>query len=93
MSSLFGSVESFYEMFGVYNRAVWPMPVVMYVLAVAAVVLAVKKTKRSDSFVSLILGFFWLWGGIVFSLMYFGRFHPMGIFWLFCSCSREWFSS
>jgi len=80
MSGLFGSVEGFYEMFGVYNRAVWPMPVVMYVLAVAAVVLAVKKTKRSDSFVSLIMGFFWLWGGIVFSLMYFGRFHPIGYF-------------
>ena len=77
MSNLFGSVEGFYAMFGEYNLAVWPMPVVMYMLALAAVILTLRKRPWSGTVISLILCFFWLWNGIVFSLVYFARFNPI----------------
>ena len=51
-----------------YNLSIWPMQVVVYVLALAAVFLAVKKTKSSDRIIAAILALFWLWNGIMFFL-------------------------
>ncbi len=51
-----------------YNPSIWPMQVVVYVLALAAVFLAWKKSKYSDRTIALILAFFWLWNGIMFFL-------------------------
>lgn len=77
MSELFGSAEAFYEMFIAYNRAVWPMPVIMYMLGIAAVILMVNKAKWHDTIIAFILSFFWLWAGIVFFLMYFSKMKPI----------------
>ena len=55
-----------FDFFGMYNNSIWPMQVVVYVLALAAVYLAVKKIKYSDRIIAVILAFFWLWNGIVF---------------------------
>ena len=49
-----------------YNPSIWPMQVVVYVLALAAVFLAVKKINHSDEIISAVLAFFWLWNGIMF---------------------------
>ena len=76
MHSMFGSVEDFYTMFLEYNLAVWPMPVVMYVLAVAILFLMMKKKSWSDTAVLFILSLYWLWAAVVFSLMYFSKFSP-----------------
>ena len=51
-----------------YNPSIWPMQVVVYVLALAAVFLAVKKIKSSDRIIAAVLAFFWLWNGIMFFL-------------------------
>jgi len=49
-----------------YNSSIWPMQVVVYMLALAAVFLAVKKSKYSDRIIALVLAFFWLWNGSMF---------------------------
>lgn len=53
-----------------YNEAIWPMQVIAYLLGIAAVVLAVSRTKNSSRAVAAILSFFYLWIGIVFCLIY-----------------------
>ena len=65
------SIKQFLDVFGIYNQAVWPMQIVLYLFAVVAIVLAFKKFKNSDKIVSIILAFFWLWIGIVYHLIYF----------------------
>jgi len=54
--------------FTMYNPSIWPMQVVVYLLALAAVFLAVKKFKSSDRIIAAVLAFFWLWNGIMFFL-------------------------
>jgi hypothetical protein len=63
--------EQFFNVFAQYNLAVWPMQVLFYVLALAALVLAVKETRYSNQAVSAILAFLWLWMGLVYHLGYF----------------------
>lgn len=65
------TIEQSLNVFGIYNQAVWPMQIVLYLFAVVAIVLAFKKFKNSDKIVSIILAFFWLWIGIVYHIIYF----------------------
>jgi drug/metabolite transporter superfamily protein YnfA len=65
------TVEQFFEVFAQYNLAVWPMQVVIYALAIAALVLALRETKYSNRITSTILAFLWLWIGLVYHLGYF----------------------
>jgi len=77
MNELLGNVSDFYDLFLTYNQAVWPMPIVMYILAIAIFILSIQKKQSSNAIILYILSFFWLWNGIVFSLLYFGSFSPM----------------
>jgi hypothetical protein len=62
--------EQFLKLITNYNQAVWPMQIVAYILGIAALFFAIKETKYSSKIISAILAFFWLWIGIVFSLMF-----------------------
>jgi len=54
-----------------YNIAVWPMQIILVLIALSALFLSFRKFSYSDKFISAILGFFWLWIGIVYHLTYF----------------------
>jgi len=68
--------EQFFDLFAQYNLAVWPMQLALYLLALAALFMAVKKNPYSDRTIALILAFFWLWIGLVYHLFYFTRINP-----------------
>jgi hypothetical protein len=53
-----------------YNQDVWPLQVVAFFLALAAILFSVKSTKWSTRLVLIVLAFFWLWNGIVFCMLY-----------------------
>jgi hypothetical protein len=59
--------------------AVWPMQVVIYLLAIAALVFGLKHTRFSDRIIALILACFWLWIGIVYHLIFFTSINPTDI--------------
>jgi hypothetical protein len=63
--------EQFFNVFAQYNLAVWPIQIVIYLLAIAALLLSVKETRYSDRIISAILAFFWLWIGIAYHLTFF----------------------
>ncbi|HXV99120.1 MAG TPA: DUF6064 family protein, partial [Anaerolineae bacterium] len=63
--------EQFFNVFAQYNLAVWPLQIVIYLLAITALLLSVKKTRYSDRIISAILAFFWLWIGIAYHLTFF----------------------
>jgi hypothetical protein len=67
------TVEQFLDVFARYNVAIWPMQVVAYVLGIAAIFFAVRKTGYSDRFISAILAFYWLWFGILFNMLYWSK--------------------
>jgi hypothetical protein len=60
--------EQLLEVFAAYNPQIWPMQFVAYLLGVAAVYLAVRKTAFSARGIPAILAFFWLWVALLFWL-------------------------
>jgi hypothetical protein len=65
------TIDQFLGIFEKYNLAVWPMQVVLVLVAVLVLFLALRKFGYSDKIISMILGFFWLWIGIAYHLAYF----------------------
>jgi hypothetical protein len=65
------TIEQFLQVFAQYNRAVWPLQIVLNLLALIASIAAIKKIQYSDKLISLILTLLWLWIGVVYHLLYF----------------------
>ena len=65
------TVEQFVGIFQKYNIAVWPMQIILVLIALLALFLSLRKFSYSDKMTSIFLGFFWLWIGIVYHLIYF----------------------
>lgn len=65
--------EQFLEVFAAYNRAVFPMQIVLLAAALLAILLIVKTSSKSSKIVAAILSFLWLWMGIVYHWLFFSR--------------------
>lgn len=65
------TIQDFLEVFKNYNQFVWPMQIILYLLAIIAVFFAIKKISFSGKIISIILTFFWLWMGIVYNFIFF----------------------
>ncbi len=65
------TVEQFMGIFEKYNVAVWPMQIALVLIALLALFLSVRKFSYSDKTISIFLGFFWLWIGSVYHIIYF----------------------
>ena len=65
------TTEQFFQVFRDYNLTVFPLQVIFNLLAVIVIFLVIKKNKFSDRIISGVLGFFWLWIGIVYHLIFF----------------------
>lgn len=65
------TIDQFLEVFKDYNKAVFPMQVVLLLLAIAAVVLAIRNLASNNKIIAAILAFFWLWMGIGYHFLFF----------------------
>lgn len=70
------TVEQFLGVFADYNNAVWPAQVLLNLVAAATVVMAIKRTSRTDRGVLLALSFLWVWTGLVYHLIFFAPINP-----------------
>ncbi|MFO8037634.1 MAG: DUF6064 family protein [Anaerolineales bacterium] len=66
------TLELLLSTFEKYNPDIWPMQIIAYLLGIAALFFAIKRTKYSGRMVVGILSFFWLWTAIGFFFLYFG---------------------
>ena len=71
------TLEQLLGTFEKYNLSIWPMQVVAYVLGIAVLFFAIKRTEYSSRIVAGILSLLWLWTAIVF-LLYFSRAYAFG---------------
>ncbi len=65
------TIDQFLGIFEKYNLAVWPMQIFLVLIAVLALFLSFKKIDYTNRIISAVLGFLWLWIGIVYHLAYF----------------------
>lgn len=70
------TVEQFFAVFAAYNTAIWPAPVVAYVLALAALALSWRPGPARGRIVAAILGVFWIWMGAAYHILYFSPINP-----------------
>ena len=65
------TTEEFLRVFERYNLAVWPMQYIFILMAVAAIILAVRKSAYSGKLITIFLSIFCLWMGAVYHISFF----------------------
>jgi hypothetical protein len=75
------TVEQFFGVFARYNAAVWPAPIVAYVLGIAAVVAALSVSRAGNYVAAAALALFWAWTGVAYHWLAFAVINQAA--WLF----------
>ena len=65
------TVDQFLKVFERYNTAVWPAPLILYMLGLCAIYLAFQQRRDFCKSVAFILTMFWIWMGLVYHLWFF----------------------
>ncbi len=76
MSKIPFNTEQFLQIFEKYNQAIYPFQFVLILVAIAAVFLAASRKPFASRLISCLLGFLWLWTGIVYHLIFFTTISP-----------------
>ena len=75
------TVEQFFAVFARYNQSVWPMQIVLNLLALAALVVLYCARPSASHVISAVLSFFWAWMAIAYHFAFFAEINPAA--WLF----------
>ena len=67
------SAETFFSFLAQYNAAIWPLQILAYLLAGAAVFCALKPSQHSGRVIAAVLTAFWLGTGAVYHLQFFAK--------------------
>jgi len=70
------SPAEFFSVFARYNQTVWPAQAGLYVLAIAAIFLALRRSVGASRGAHLLLAVLWLWMGIVYQAGFFAGINP-----------------
>ena len=73
------SRAEFFSVFADYNESVWPAQAVLYVLAIAAVVLTLRRSIAASRAAYAVLGVLWLWMGLVYQAGFFAAINPAAL--------------
>lgn len=73
------TTEQFLQFFGNYNLSIWPMQVLFLLTAIGIVYLLIKRKSFSDGFINSTLGFYWIWMGLVYHILYFSSINKAAI--------------
>ncbi|HJY64869.1 MAG TPA: DUF6064 family protein [Ignavibacteria bacterium] len=63
--------EQFLDVFKIYNNSVFPAQIIFYLIAILVIFLTIKKNKYTDTVITIIFAFFWLWMGVVYHILFF----------------------
>lgn len=73
------STEEFLNVFGQYNSEVWPIQLILYLLAGIVLLVLFLNYGKQDKVINLVLSLFWFWMGIVYHLIYFSEINPAAL--------------
>jgi hypothetical protein len=74
------SRAEFFSVFAGYNESVWPAQVVLYALAIVAVVLTLRRSANAGRVTHAVLAVLWLWMGLVYHAVFFADINPAALF-------------
>ena len=76
MSKIPFTTEQFLRVFEKYNQAIYPFQFALILVAIISVFLAASRKPFANKLISYLLGFLWLWMGIVYHLIFFTAISP-----------------
>ncbi len=76
MSKIPFTTEQFLRVFEKYNQTIYPFQFALILVAIISVFLAASRKPFANKLISYLLGFFWLWTGIVYHLIFFTAISP-----------------
>ena len=74
------SQDQFFLVFRLYNEGVWPAQILLNILAITLIGLSLRKFPNGSRIISIVLGIFWLWMGIVYHVGFFSSINPAAYF-------------
>jgi hypothetical protein len=72
--------DEFFDVFGAYNRLLWPFVLGLWLYALAGVVV-LGRSRDSSRFIATLLAVQWAWAGLAYHATFFTRINPAA--WLF----------
>ncbi len=75
------NIVQFFDIFARYNESVWPMQVILVVLALAAIVSLYIRQPFGGRLIAAVLTLLWAWMGIAYHFVFFTAINPAA--WLF----------
>jgi Family of unknown function (DUF6064) len=76
MSKIPFTTEQFLRVFEKYNQAIYPFQFALILVAIISVFLAASRKPFANKLISYLLGFLWLWTGIVYHFIFFTAISP-----------------
>lgn len=73
------SFDEFMAMLADYNKAIWPLQIIVYLVTIAIIVMMLMQVRHSGKIIAAWLGILWIWVGIVFNFIYFSKLTLYGI--------------
>jgi hypothetical protein len=73
------SREQFLAVFADYNRAIWPAQLMAYLLALALVVLLLRRPRAGNRAAPALLALMWAWTGIAYHVLFFAAINPAAL--------------
>ena len=70
------TIQQFFQVFEKYNQAIYPIQFVLLLVAAVGIFLATSRKPSRNKIISGLLGFLWLWTGIVYHLIFFTTISP-----------------
>ncbi len=68
--------EQFLEVFGAYNRALWPAALLLWLLSVGALVATLLRGAAASRYCVALLSVHWAWAGVAYHLVMFRSINP-----------------
>jgi hypothetical protein len=69
--------EEFFQVFALYNAAMWPLQILFYVAGVAAVALTYRQSRASTATISFVLALMWMINGVAYHWSFFAAVNPI----------------
>jgi uncharacterized protein DUF6064 len=73
------TLEQFLDVFGSYNRTMWPAAAVLWLVTVALLVRLLRGGAKTSVSFSLLLAVHWAWAGIAYHVAYFRDINPAAL--------------
>ena len=64
------TADILFSSFEAYNRALWPLPILAFALALAAILLALRPVRGGDRMIGALLAAAWLWVGLRYHVLH-----------------------